>query len=656
MPDIIPPNAATLDRAALPRAAIPRGPLPRARVPAAEAPRSEGTLGLLVGVVVVAALYLGREVLVPITLAVLLSFLLAPLVNLLRRLHLPRVVAVLASVATALGVILMLGTLIGTQIASLAVDLPTYQTTITRKVDAVRNFSNTEVAALTRRLSHAGHSAPPPVAIRTPGEQKVVPVEVQEPNPTPLALVQRFLAPILSPIETIGVVFIVAIFILMQQDDLRDRLIRLFGSNDLHRTTLALDDAAHRLSRYFLSQLGVNTAFGIIIATGLFFLGVPSPVLWGVLGTLLRFVPYVGSLIAGVLPVALAAAVDPGWSLAIETAALFLVVEGVMGQVVEPMLYGHSTGLSPVAVIVVAIFWSWIWGPIGLILSTPLTLCLVVLGRHVDRLEFLDVLLGDRPALTPIENFYQRMLAGDEDEILHQAEILLRARPLSSYYDDVALKGLQLAAADVQRGVLPPSEIDEINTAIQELIANLDGHDDVDPNPPGEQTELAGIVRDDRRVLTSAAPTADAGGQEALPQAWRGPGAVLCVAGRGPLDDAAAAMLAQLLRKHGLGAKVVTHRSVSRTEVDTLDVQGVAMICLSYLEISGSQTSLRYLVRRLRARAPGVPILLGLWPAEEELMSDPTLQAQVGADYFVTSLNEAVTACVQASRPKQDVA
>ncbi len=647
MPDVLPPRVAP-DRAS-------RASLPRARVPAAEAPRGEGTLGLLVAVVVVAALYLGRDVLVPITLAVLLSFLLAPLVNLLRRLHLPRVVAVLASVATALGVILTISTLIGTQIASLATDLPTYQTTITRKVDAVRNFSNTEMAALTRRLSRPVHSAPPPAAVRGPGEQKVVPVEVQEPTPTPLALVQRFLAPILSPIETIGVVFVVAIFILMQQDDLRDRLIRLFGSNDLHRTTLALDDAASRLSRYFLTQLGVNTAFGVIVAVGLFFLGVPSPVLWGVLGTLLRFVPYVGSLIAGVLPVALAAAVDPGWSLSIETAALFLVVEGLMGQVVEPMLYGHSTGLSPVAVIVVAIFWSWIWGPIGLILSTPLTLCLVVLGRHVDRLEFLDVLLGDRPALTPIENFYQRTLAGDEDEILHQAEILLRARPLSSYYDDVALKGLQLAAADVQRGVLSLTEVAEINTAIQELIGNLEGHDDV-AHAASEHAEVAGMLRDDRRVATSAASSAAAAGQDELPAAWRGAGAVLCVAGRGPLDEAAAAMMAQLLRKHGLGARVMPNRSVSRTEVDTLDVHGVAMICLSYLDIGGTQTSLRYLVRRLRARAPGVPILLGLWPAEDELMSDPTLQAQIGAEYYVTSLSEAVTACVQASRPVENVA
>ena len=203
-----------------------------------------------------------------------------------------------------------------------------------------------------------------------------------------------------------------AVFILLQQEDLRDRLIRLFGSTDLHRTTVAMDDAARRLSRYFLTQLGINAAFGLIIGVGLFIIGIPSPVLWGVLAALLRFVPYVGSLMAGAIPVLLGAAVNPGWSMAIAAAALFLVTEPIMGQIVEPMLYSRSTGLSPVSVVVSAIFWAWLWGPIGLILATPLTLCLVVLGRHIERLEFLDVVLGDRPALTPVENFYQRVLVG----------------------------------------------------------------------------------------------------------------------------------------------------------------------------------------------------------------------------------------------------
>ena len=264
------------------------------------------------------------------------------------------------------------------------------------------------------------------------------------------------MTPVLHPLAAAAIIFIVAIFILMQQDDLRDRVIRLFGSRDLHRTTLAMDDAARRLSRFFLIQLGINTTFGVIIAAGLYFIGLPSPLLWGIIAALMRFVPYIGSYVAAGVPILLAAAVDPSWSLTLWVAALFLVTEPIIGQLVEPMLYGRSTGLSPISVVISAIFWGWLWGPVGLILSTPLTLCLVVLGRHVKQLEFLNVLFGDRPALTRVENFYQRVLAGDPDEVQEHAEELLKEMSLSSYYDEVALKGLELAARDLARGVPHP--------------------------------------------------------------------------------------------------------------------------------------------------------------------------------------------------------
>ncbi|MFC7554050.1 AI-2E family transporter [Pseudoroseomonas wenyumeiae] len=253
-------------------------------------------------------------------------------------------------------------------------------------------------------------------------------MEVHQPQPTPLEMVKTYLSPVLSPLAHIGIILIVTIFVLLQREDLRDRLIRLFGSSDLHRTTVAMDDAAYRLSRYFLTQVAINASFGFIIGLGLMIIGLPSPILWGILAGLLRFVPYVGAILGALLPVALAAAVDPGWSMMIWTAALFLAIEPVIGHIIEPLAYGHSTGMSPVSVVLAAIFWSWIWGPIGLLLSTPLTLCLVVLGRHIDRLEFLDVILGDRPALTPVENFYQRTLAGDPDEAQEQAELLLKDR------------------------------------------------------------------------------------------------------------------------------------------------------------------------------------------------------------------------------------
>ncbi|MGI4748079.1 MAG: AI-2E family transporter [Janthinobacterium lividum] len=636
-----------------------RTDLPRARVPAADAPRAEKLTGIVAGVVIVAALYLGREVLIPITLSVLLSFVLAPLVLLLQRMWVPKIPAVLLSVITALGVLLVLGGIIGTQIASLSQDLPRYQSTIETKVSSVRSFATGHLKEITTKIGKetSGDGASLAAAPAAPGGQKPMPVVVQQPAPTPIHLLQQVLSPIVSPLETIGIVFVVAIFILMQREDLRDRMIRLFGSDDLLRTTAALDDAGSRLGRYFLTQLGINALFGVIIGIGLTVIGVPNPILWGVLGALLRFVPYVGSAIAAILPIALAAAVDPGWSMVAWTAALFVVTEGVMGQVVEPLVYGHATGLSPVAVIVVAIFWSWIWGPIGLILSTPLTLCLVVMGRHIERLEFLDVLLGDRPALTPIESFYQRMLANDDDEMLRRAGTSLKQRSLSSYYDDIVLKGLMLAAADMQRGALLPERAIQINQAVQELVHDLDGYDDIDPAPGATEQPLAGKRREDREVPVTP-PLLDAGpATELLPSHWQGQSPVLCVAGRGPLDLAASAMLAQLLRKHAIGARIASHTDVSRDTIDTFDASGIAMICVSYLDLGGNPVRIRSLLRRLRQRVPNVPIMIGLWPAtaendsKSETPSDEAdrneLRSQIGADFYAGSLTEAVSECVR---------
>jgi predicted PurR-regulated permease PerM len=641
---------------------LPVSPIPsRAQVAPAEIPGVNALLTLAAAVVFIAALFLAREVLIPVTLAILLSFVLAPLVELLRKARLPRVLAVLLAVVVAIGIILALAGLIGTQIASLVGDFPRYQYTIEQKVDAVEHATTERLSQLVSRFGHQLDRATPvtppgqpPAAPEATDEPKPVPVEVHQPSPSQMELVQRYIAPVLSPLATLAIVVIVSIFVLLQQEDLRDRLIRLFGSRDLHRTTVAMDDAARRLSKYFLTQLGINASFGVIIGAGLFFIGVPSPILFGVMAALLRFVPYIGAPLAALFPLALAAAVDPGWSMVLWTLGLFVVVEPIMGQVVEPVLYGHSTGLSPFSVVVAAIFWTWLWGPIGLILSTPLTLCLVVLGRHVDRLEFLDVLLGDRPALTPIESFYQRMLAGDPDEAIDFAELLLKERSLSSYYDEVALKGLQLAAHDVTRGVLQPEQLERIKDAIASLVEDLDDHDDVDPAPDEADDGPVAPTRAERALPAEPAPTAEPPDRDALPENWRGEGAVLCVAGRGPLDEAAAAMLAQLLSKHGLGSRVEPHHAVSRAGIAGLDVTGVAMVCISYLEITGTPSHLRYLLRRVRQKVPGAPILVGLWPAEEAVLRDDRLRAAVGADYYATSLREAVTACLEAARGAEE--
>jgi hypothetical protein len=376
---------------------------------------------------------------------------------------------------------------------------------------------------------------------------------------------------------------------------------------------------------------------------------------------LLRLVPYVGIWISATLATALAAAVSPGWAMAIWSLALFVTVELLVGQVVEPLLYGRSTGLSPFSVVVAAIFWSWIWGPIGLILSTPLTLCLLVLGRHVRRLEFLDVLLGDQPALTPVENFYQRALAGDPDEAVEQAEALLRDCSLSSYYDDVAIKGLQLAANDVMRGSVTAPQLARIEATINDLVDGLDGYEDREPVPLAVEDNWSAVgpmapsdmeAQPKLELQRTLAPVGtartmpDSGAANEPPAAFHAVNSrVLCIPGRGPLDSLATTILLQLLGKHGFAARSLPHEAASRASIDTLDADDVGIVCIFYLQIDGIPSHLRYLVRRIRARLPKASIVVGLWAAEDTEKWSADLQSAIGAASYATSLQEVLAAC-----------
>src|ERR1700722_10247825 len=432
----------------------------------------------------------------PGTLALLLAFVLAPMVNLLRRVHLGRVPSVLLGVTLGLCVILAIGSVIGSQIAQLTADIPQYAATVETKVSNLRNFTIGRLSELADKIGakNAQSSSSSDASTASSGHSSPTgapPPGAQASGSSPVELAERYLSPVLSPFATFGIVFIVAVFALLQKEDLRDRMIRLLGANDLHGTTVAIDDGARRLSRYFLTQLIINTAFGIVVGAGLLIIGLPNPVLWGILSALLRFVPYVGSLISAVLPISLAAAVEPGWSMVLWTVGLYVVVEGLTGQVIEPLVYGNSTGLSPFSVVVAAIFWSWLWGPVGLILSTPLTLCLVVMGRHVKKLEFLDILLGDRPPLTLTETLYQRILAGDADEAQDHAEIILKERSLGTYYDEIVVKAMRLAATDAEKGIIDREQLNQVSRTIKVLMRSLDSYQDEQPLPKKSDTTPA---------------------------------------------------------------------------------------------------------------------------------------------------------------------
>lgn len=610
---------------------------------------------LVVGVM--AALYFGREILVPVTLAILLSFVLAPFVRILRRVRVPRAPAVMLVVVIVFGALFGIGSLIASEASQLASDLPRYTLTMRDKIRDLRGATDgsSSLSRLVDMVQDLGAAISPPPAAEYKGEPGTpthpLTVELSPARASVLDTLQTFAGPVLHPLATTGLILIFTIFILMQREDLRNRAIRLIGPGDLRRTTAAIDDATSRLSKFFLAQLALNIAFGLVIGLGLGFIGVPSPTLFGVLAAILRFVPYIGAAISALLPVILAAAVDPGWSMVISTVALFLVVEPLCGHVIEPLLYGHSTGISPVAVILSATIWTFLWGPIGLVLATPLTVCLVVLGRHVDRLWYLDVLLGDRPALAPSEIFYQRMLANDPAEAIEQGRQFLKERALVTYYDQVVQAGLLLAQEDLSRGTLVRERQEEVGTAIRAVVARLGtlpvARRARRKTSRGADTETAAAldaVGPDRQEAAIVL------GREDLAPAWRGAKPVLCVSSRGPFDEAATLMLSQVLARHGLASQTLSMAAIRAGERPE-EQEGIAMVCFSYLEpVSLSQV--RFSVRQARAAIPGVKVLVGFW-RERDPASLARLRRATSADYLVTSLSDALSAALEASRAPQ---
>lgn len=607
-----------------------------------------------IGVFIVAALYFGRDVFVPVALAILFSFVLAPLVKGLQKLRAPRALAVFVVVLIAFATLAALTMAMVSQATQLASELPTYQSTIRAKIAALKG-SGAGSGVLSRAadvLQDLGKELDRPkeealAPSDTPGptrDGRPIPVEVHQPEPGAIETLQIFLAPLIHPLTTTGIVLIFVVFILLKREDLRNRFIRLTGTYDLQKTTAAFDDAGKRLSRLFLTQLIVNAGFGVVIGCGLAAIGVPSALLWGILAAILRFIPYLGAVLSAVFPMVIAASVDPGWMMLALTAALFVIAEPLAGHVIEPLAYGRSTGLSPIAIVVAATFWTWLWGPIGLVLATPLTVCLVVLGRHVERLEFLDVMLGDRPALSAPEIFYQRILAGDPAEAADKAEEVLNERSLSAYYDEVALEGLRLAAADEARGVLDTPRRNQILATIREVVEDLSDHDDRRPSrdagtadPETEATveqtnEQEGAS--DLPVLTAAE----------LKDTFRDGGGVVCIGARSQLDEAAALMLGQILEKHGLAAEALPPTALLAPGIERLVARGPALICLCYIG-PHNVAHVKYALRRLRRRLPTAILVLGELSQVSSPLAD--IKGPSLADDVETSLRGICRLCLQ---------
>ena len=583
-------------------------------------PRGTVLTNMAVAALIIAALYFGREIFVPFALALLLSFVLAPFVMRLRSWRIPRTISVLVVVFIGFSIIFSLGGLMVSQATRLAAKLPGYQQTLSDKIESLRGLmgssgtleqASTVLKELTTELQHrdaAGRPADSELTRQPSDKPTPIPVEVRQPDPGALSTFGAIIQPLISPLTTTGIVVIFVVFVLLQREDLRNRLVRLAGSADIQRTTAALDDAGKRLSKLFLTQIAFNAVFGLAIGIGLEFIGVPSAPLWGLVAMIMRFVPYIGALISAVFPLILAAAVGSGWQMLILTAALFVVLELLAGQVLEPLIFGHSSGLSPVAIILSASFWTWLWGPVGLVLATPLTICLVVLGRHVDRLKFLDVMLGDRPPLTPPQLAYQRMLAGDPVEAVEQAHEYLNDASLENYYDAILLKGLRLAEADRQLGHLDEDRLSRVVSTVEELVAELEAHHDVAAtelgspdlsSSPGAAIALA--QTSSRHALIQEQPASLL--------------SVVCIPGAGRLDEATALVLAQLLRNRGIQAIAEKADALSMSKLLSLELANTALVCVCYLS-QPSAAKIQHAVRGLSRRIDGTRILFALLGTE----------------------------------------
>jgi predicted PurR-regulated permease PerM len=576
-----------------------------------------GILTVLTAGLVVAFLFFARDVVVPITLAVLLSFLLAPAVRWLRRFQIGKLGAVSLTVLVAFLAILGFASVIAQELSSLGQQIPEYRSNLEVKVRSLPGIVpgsgvlhrvismvqelGRELRQTEAQISTADNRSPAGTPSTEPG--KPVPVEIERPEFEPWQIIQSIAGPLLQPLAMAGLVIVFVIMILLEWEDLRDRLLRLAGRHDLHRTTVAMDDAAQRISRYLSRQLVVNACCGAPIGFGLALIGIPNAALWGIFAALLRFLPYLGIVIAAAFPVALAVAVDPGWMMLAWVILLFVGIELVVANLLEPRVYAASTGLSSVALIAAATFWTWLWGPIGLLLSTPMTVCLVVLGRHVPQLEFLDVLLGNEPVLAPDETFYQRLLANDPEEATEQAEEFAKERSLTEFFDEVALPALIRAQGDSDEGTLSAERRLMIKEGVQAMLENL--ADDAAP----EQSA---------RLTIYGAPR------------------IVCIAGRNELDEAAASLLVHLLRaEHSVGI-------AEAIPVDGLaSLEDAAVICLSLIS-TRSPARARHLVRRLSRRTPRARVLVGLWGLDPRELA-ATIATFAPHDAAVaTSLRDAV--------------
>lgn len=589
------------------------------------------------------ALYVAKEVLLPLALAILIAALLAPLVRRIERYGLGRIPSVAIVVCLTFGVFSVLGYVVAAQFLGLSRELPTYKANLIAKVRTLKQ-SGGPLGLAMQTMSDVGKEfteptlavEPTPDEKMTPSEQltmsaapppppevaEALSVKVVEMPPSPLEQLDSWLGPLVDPVMTAGIAMILVVFMLVQYEDLRNRLLRLAGTSRLYATTEAMNDATGRIGRYLRTQFLINAGFGFLLGLGCWVVGVPNAAFWGVLGFTLRFLPYIGPWIAAILPVAVSLAVFDNWTQPLLVVVLLVTLELVVNNIVEPLLYANSSGVSSIGVILAAIFWTWMWGPIGLIMAMPITVCLVVLGRYTRALRFITVMLGDQTSLTMEERIYQRLLARDYEEASKLAVLESKKVPLGDFYDDVLVPVINLAERDRHAGLLNPDQEAFFEISARRLVDTL-GELELLEHPENAKT-----------------PTSDADAP---------PPRVLCIPLRDEADETATQMLRQLLSAEGFEVEVGAIEKLTAETIRDVATHNIDAVIISILPPMATRDG-RYLCKQLRSHYPGLPIVVGIWSGEEL----PTISSQLrsdGATEVVTDLREAVN-LVRISSPR----
>lgn len=665
-------------------------------MPQALPTNKSGRLGTFASIVViVAALYFAKEVLIPLALAIMLSFLLAPLVLRLQRWGLPRIPSLLIVLVVVGGAFVGLGFVVFGQLRDLASKLPQYQSNIEEKAvwargftrggavtQAVQAFEQAAKKATTQSTTiptSQPSSQPSAITETDPvtGRQKLIPVNptTQPVNPLPVFVTNQApgeaaganpfknffesFRPLIDPLATAGIVIIFVIFMLLGREDLRDRVIRLIGQGRINVTTQAMDEAASRISKYLIAQCIVNGTYGLAIGLGLWIIGLtfghdspgfPNWFLWGMLTAILRFIPYIGPWIGAAFPIAISLAVYHGMGVPIAVVGMFLLIELLSNNLMEPWLYGASTGVSTVAILVAAVFWTWLWGTPGLLLSTPLTVLIAVTGKYVPQLEFLNIMLGDEPALEPKYRFYQRLLAEDVEEADELLAEYLKEKSVVQVYDEVVLPAMSLAEDDWHKDRLDQRKQTMIRASVRDLVEEIgerprkvsdapDKDNDKDDDDDADAAEARGGA-----VAKAGGNGAGSGAGVAYDRC------ILVLPARDPADEIGAMMLAQVLEREGYCSEYASVDRLASEYVELVEKKGVQVVVISALP-PGATTHSRYLVKRLRQRFPDLKIIVGLWTVPGNLERAKLRLASAGTPLVVGSLERAVEELRQVVQP-----